>query len=205
MKKGNVVVESRLMSNNQSDGVNHGGVPEFDKASPFALLSITPLFFIDHEILKQNYRLLQETLHPDRYPLQSKEAEIACLMASAINQAYAVLQDPLQRAKALLLLKGGAIPGASGQTICDPRFMDEALDLKELLEAAQTAESCAQLISALSEKERQVGELFQDAFLANDLTAMSDAYIRLSFVVKTKNDAACALTEMGIGDYAPSA
>ncbi len=193
------------MSNNQSFSIDHEGVSEFDKASPFALLSITPTFVLDYEMLKQNYRLLQETLHPDRYPQKSKEAEVACLMASAINQAYAVLQDPLRRAKALFVLKGCSIPGEGGQTICDPRFMDEALVLKELLEEAQTPESCAQLISALSEKERQVGELFQDAFLANDLAAMSDAYIRLSFVVKTKNDAACVLTEMGIGDYVPSA
>lgn len=206
-----MAVESRLMSNNKSDGINHGSGAEFDNASPFALLSIMPTFLIDHKMLKQNYLLLQETLHPDRYPSQSKEAEVACSMVSAINQAYSVLEDPLRRAKALLLLKGCPIPGEDGQTICDPRFMEEALVLKELLEAVKTAESCAQLISALSEKERQVGVLFQDAFLVNDVDSMSDAYIRLSFIVKTKNDASYRLTEMGrlteigIGDYVPSA
>ncbi len=206
MKKGNVAVESRLMSSDQPVITERMSVYELDNASPFALLSIAPTFVLDIEMVKRNYTLLQETLHPDRYPHQTKEAEVACLMASAINQAYAILRDPLRRAKALLSLKGCSIPGEDGQTIRDPRFMEEALTLKELLEEAQTPESCIHLIEILSQKQKQVDELFQAAFLANDLVGMSDAYIRLSFIVKTKSDARLdGVDIIRMGDYAPSA
>ncbi|MES2607351.1 MAG: Fe-S protein assembly co-chaperone HscB [Pseudomonadota bacterium] len=159
------------------------------RRTPFDLLSVKPAYLLDWCLLDHNLAALQETLHPDLYPNGSQERDIADSMSSAINNAYAILKDPIQRARALLSLSNISIPGENGKTINEPELMEEALSLKELLEEATIKNDFDTLLQTLSAKQCILEDQFNSAFLTNNKIGMQNAYVQLSFCIKTLNDA----------------
>lgn len=103
---------------------------------PFALLGLTPAYTLDRDELEQRYRDLQRALHPDRYT-QAPPAErrMALSKAVEVNQAYRVLKDDLQRAEALVKLRGVA----TQQQPADPEFLMAIMELREALSEAKAA------------------------------------------------------------------
>ncbi len=60
--------------------------------------SIEPTFDIDLVQLKRNFRVLQQTVHPDIYTMkEEKERRLSEVQSSFINKAYETLRDPLKR------------------------------------------------------------------------------------------------------------
>jgi molecular chaperone HscB len=57
-------------------------------------------------------------------------------MASRINEGNRVLRDPIARARYLLELMGVDL-GTDSETVRDPEFLMEQMELREALEAAQ--------------------------------------------------------------------
>ncbi|MES2252305.1 MAG: hypothetical protein V4482_01300 [Pseudomonadota bacterium] len=157
--------------------------------TPFALLSVLPTYTIDWLVVDHNLSILQETLHPDCYPLGSHERELADVTLSLINNAYSVLKDPIQRIRALFDVRNIPIPGKNGQTINDPLMMDEAFLLKESLDEACIKGQIDLFIKSLNEQQKLLEDHFNNAFLNNDEIKMKKTYIRLSFCLKTLNDA----------------
>jgi molecular chaperone HscB len=157
--------------------------------TPFALLSVEPAYHLDWSVVDCNLVSLQEILHPDLYPIGSEERSVADAMLSSVNNAYAVLKDPIQRARILLKLKNIGVPGENGETINDPEMMEEALLLKQFLEEASAQNDFDSLFETLNNQQKKIEELFNLALLANTENDMKDTYIRLSFCIKTHNDA----------------
>ena len=160
-----------------------------DDMNPFALLSVLPAYNLDWEMIDRTMSALQETLHPDLYPAGSHERDIADTMLSKINNAYVILKDPIQRARALFDVKNMSVPGEKGQTISDPEMMEEALLLKESLEAACFKNEFEDVLKTLDMQKDTFEEQFNEAFLSDNKNNMNVAYIRLSFCIKTLNDA----------------
>ena len=73
----------------------------------FELFGIPARFRIDADALETAYRALQSDVHPDRYASGSEAERRLALQSSArVNEAYAALKDPVERARYLLTLSG---------------------------------------------------------------------------------------------------
>ncbi|MDP3371919.1 MAG: Fe-S protein assembly co-chaperone HscB [Candidatus Paracaedibacteraceae bacterium] len=163
--------------------------------SPFALLSIPPNYLFDWDIVNKNLRSLQETLHPDLYPSGSHECEIAQNMMSEVNNAYRVLKDPLLRAHVLFKLNGMTIPGSDAKTVTDPTIMEEALEIKEQLENANSHSKLNSLVKRLTSQQIILEKKLDAAFKTSNETEVYSTYARLSFCIKTQTDACRLLTK----------
>lgn len=112
----------------------------------FELFDISPSFEVDLQQLKTKYRQLQQQHHPDKNQ-QDQTADSqntnAVLQSSQINQAYQTLSCADSRAA--YLLKLNKQDNGLENSIGDMDFLQHALELREQLEEAQTAEQLASL------------------------------------------------------------
>ncbi len=77
--------------------------PQSPIDDPFALLGLDRSFRIDQPALQRAWLQRTAALHPDRHP----DPVQAASLLSRVNRAKSVLEDPEQRANALLVLLGG--------------------------------------------------------------------------------------------------
>ncbi len=63
----------------------------------YDVLDLSPTATSDE--IKEAYRLLVSMLHPDKFPLGSKQQQWAHTKLQSINEAYSVLKDPQQRSQ----------------------------------------------------------------------------------------------------------
>ncbi len=106
----------------------------------FELFGLPVAFILDTDALAERYRELQRVVHPDRYAAASgQEQRLALQQATAVNEAYETLKDPVKRARYLLSLKGIEMD-AQQETTRDTAFLMEQLQLREELENARHAE-----------------------------------------------------------------
>lgn len=120
---------------------------------PFAVFGLPRSFDVDDRTLEQRYLRLSRECHPDLHRARDTADCIAVLQRSAeINDAWRVLRDPWQRAKALVEL---ASPGVLERTKkLDPGFLADALELAEevaFADAAATAPLRARITRALAD------------------------------------------------------
>jgi molecular chaperone HscB len=110
----------------------------------FELFGFTPALDIDEAQLAERFARLRAQFHPDRFSLASHlERRLAVQRAADINDAHAILADPLRRANHLLELRGGAADEA--KTLQDPAFLMQQMELREALDAAQDEATRARL------------------------------------------------------------
>lgn len=102
-------------------------IPTLD---PFTVFGVPRSLDLDERALERRYFELSRECHPDLLRSQAPADCIAVLQRSAeINDAWRVLRDPWQRAKALLEAQS---PGVLARTEkLDPATLDEALELAE--------------------------------------------------------------------------
>ncbi len=97
---------------------------------PFAVFGLPRSLDLDEKALEQRYLRLSRECHPDLHRARDTADCIAVLQRSAeINDAWKVLRDPWQRARALVELLS---PGVLDRTKkLDPTFLADALELAE--------------------------------------------------------------------------
>lgn len=114
----------------------------------FQLFDLSASFEVDIDSLSNRYRELQNETHPDRFSAGTEQEKLlAVQLNSYLNEAYATLKSPLQRAGYLLKLQDVPIDTVSQE--------DLGMDL--LLEQMQLREKLAELPgddSALPELEK---------------------------------------------------
>jgi len=113
--------------------------------SHFELFGIEPGFALDRAALDRAYREIQGRIHPDRFA-HAGEAERRASMqwTTRVNEAYRVLQDPLERARHLLELNGVDVAFETN-TAMPTEFLERQMTLRESLEAASEARDAAAL------------------------------------------------------------
>lgn len=134
-----------------------GALLPFDPScSLFAVLGVGESYDLDGTDLRTRVVELQRRLHPDRFAqapasLQRRSLE----WSTRINEAAAVLGDPLRRADYLFARRYGrsALSEAQG-SIRDPDLLMRQMELREQLEAISEARDQA----ALDALRRQIGE-----------------------------------------------
>ena len=135
----------------------------------FELFGLPERFELDDAALEARYRTLAAQFHPDRSAAASAfEQRQAVMMASAVNQAYQALKDPLERAAYLLELRG-INADAPEHTAYAPEFLMQQMEWRETLAEARAAGDTA----ALNALERQVSA--EQTALYGQLAAAFDA------------------------------
>jgi len=113
--------------------------------SHFELFGLEPGFALDRAALDRAYREIQGRIHPDRFA-HAGEAERRASMqwTTRVNEAYRVLQNPLERARHLLELNGVDVAFETN-TAMPAEFLERQMTLRESLEAASEARDTAAL------------------------------------------------------------
>ena len=111
----------------------------------FTLFQLEPAFDIDTAALEQTYRRLAARFHPDRHAAASVfEQKQAMMMASAVNEAYRILKNPIDRA-AYLLEQHNIHADSPEHTSFPPEFLMQQMEWRETLEEARAQNNQAAL------------------------------------------------------------
>ncbi len=93
----------------------------------FEIFQLPQKFSLDENALEQKYFEFQKQFHPDKAGLDEIERSIA------INNAYAVLKNPLKRAIHILQLNGIDLENDSKATKPDFATLEQVLEIQEKL------------------------------------------------------------------------
>lgn len=99
----------------------------------FALFGLPVSFSVDSAGLEAGWKRMQRTVHPDRFArADDAQKRLALQWSTLINEAYAVLKDPLRRAEYLCSLAGVSVD-AHSNTRMPEDFLELQLRLREEL------------------------------------------------------------------------
>lgn len=166
--------------------------------SHFELFGLRASFELDPADLASRYLELQRRFHPDKFARASdQERRLALQLTAQINEAYQTLKDPLRRGRYLLGLRGVSTDDET-DTVMDPAFLAEQMQIREDLEEARAAPDSATRLDAMSrdlqtrlegriqsltelfatdtdEARRQARELLREMQFLNKLAVQLDA------------------------------
>ncbi|NVN84332.1 MULTISPECIES: co-chaperone HscB [unclassified Vibrio] len=158
----------------------------------FELFGLPLQFQLDGSLLSSQFRDLQRQFHPDKFATASeRDRLLAVQKAAQINDAYQVLKNPISRAEYLLMQHGEDIRGEQ-QTMQDPMFLMEQMELREELE--DIADS-SEPEDALFAFEGKVSKMYKQQLSAIQQELDSEAWLeaadrvrKLKFIAKLKNE-----------------
>lgn len=160
--------------------------------NPFAVFGLPVEFALDRALLELRYRELQKVVHPDRaVSLPAGERTMMLSHAVSVNEAYRVLRDDVQRAEALLRVKGMLAESASPAS---QEFLMEMLELRE--ELAAVRHDSAQLNNLVVRAQKHVDEakgLLEQSLSAESFAAATEALARLRYFVRFADEVDSAL------------
>jgi len=167
-----------------------GAVQPPGQTDHFMRLGLMRGFDLEADQLQKQYFGFQRRLHPDRFATRSpKERALSQQQATALNEAYEVLKDPLRRAAYLLRLSGCVVNVEESATVSDPALLMEAMEMREALEEAETPEEVVELAA---KAESEVAACIRDlskAFAADDLDRAGRLTTRLKYLGKMAEEA----------------
>ena len=175
------------------------GITLSPSANYFSLFGFPLQFSVDHAELQRCFRELQKTVHPDRYA-HAGDAErlMAVREAARINDAYQTLKDPVRRARYLLEIKGE--DWRDEQTLRDPAFLMDQMELREALEDAVASAQldelehfCTRVKKLERNHEASLADLFKDLDHL-DLAGAKKSIQKLMFFRKLSDEAETALS-----------
>lgn len=167
-----------------------GAVQPPHAADHFERLGLERGFGVDEHELARRYFALQARLHPDRFAGKTaKERAASLAQATALNEAYQVLRDPLARAGYLLQLAGASAPTEESATINDPELLMESLDRREELASAETPEEVNNLVHRADTDAEACVHGLATAFGANDLAEAARLATRLKYLTRLAEEA----------------
>ncbi|SON50468.1 co-chaperone HscB [Vibrio tapetis] len=158
----------------------------------FELFGLPTQFNLDAAHLSAQFRELQKRFHPDKYATASeRDRLLAVQKAAQINDAYQVLKQPISRAEYLLSELGVDIRNEQN-TMQDPAFLMEQMELREELEQIETS---SEPESKLFDFEQTVGKMYkshlaalQQALADKQLDQAASGIRKLKFIAKLNNE-----------------
>ena len=159
---------------------------------PFTLFGLPPRMTLDRAALDERWRRLQGEVHPDRFAAEGAAAQrVAMQWAVRVNEAYAILKDPLRRAECLCGLRGVPVQ-AERHTDMPAGFLMQQMAWREALDDAATdgnAAAVQALADDVTAQERQtlahVQSLLDDV---GDVPAAAQQVRVLMFLQKFRRD-----------------
>lgn len=158
----------------------------------FELFGLPLQFQLDGSLLSSQFRDLQRQFHPDKFATASeRDRLLAVQKAAQINDAYQVLKNPVSRAEYLLVQHGEDIRGEQ-QTMQDPMFLMEQMELREELEDIADSSDPEDALFAF---EGKVSKMYKQQLSAIQQELNSEAWLeaadrvrKLKFIAKLKNE-----------------
>lgn len=158
----------------------------------FELFGLPLQFQLDGSLLSSQFRDLQRQFHPDKFAIASeRDRLLAVQKAAQINDAYQVLKNPISRAEYLLVQHGEDIRGEQ-QTMQDPMFLMEQMELREELEDIADSSDPEDALFAF---EGKVSKMYKQQLSAIQQELESEAWLeaadrvrKLKFIAKLKNE-----------------
>ncbi|KHA60221.1 cobalamin 5'-phosphate synthase [Vibrio variabilis] len=158
----------------------------------FELFGLPSQFKLDGSLLSSQFRELQKQFHPDNFATASERDRLMAVQKAAeINDAYQVLKSPISRAEYLLAENGVEIRGEQ-QTMQDPMFLMEQMELREELEEIA---SHADSEEALFNFDAKVSKMFKQhlSLVEQELNdalwlKAAERVRKLKFIAKLKNE-----------------
>ncbi|RDX35051.1 Fe-S protein assembly co-chaperone HscB [Kangiella sp. HD9-110m-PIT-SAG06] len=159
----------------------------------FELFGLEPNFFVDQKDLSSKLKRLLQSAHPDRHAQGgSQQQMLAMQKTTRLNDAFAVLKNPVKRAQYLLQVEKD-LDTTKDHTVNDPEFLMQQLELREELDTISRQKDASELmgfaekIEQMSEQqEAELGDLFQQN--PWDLDALKVSIYKLQFLHKTLHD-----------------
>lgn len=160
----------------------------------FELFGLPTQFALDGSLLSSQFRELQKRFHPDNFAAASERDRLMAVQKAAeINDAYQVLKAPMTRAEYIILLHGIELRGEQ-QTLQDPMFLMEQMELREELEAVeQSSDPESALFDFDSKVSRMLKSYLQQVEQQlNDANwdIAADTVRKLKFIAKLKDEVA---------------
>lgn len=144
---------------------------------PYQILGIEKVYALDMKQLEQRYFEMQRKAHPDQFVNASSEQKVRALkLSTELNQAYAILKDPVQRALILLEMNGIKPLKHEPETLMLVMEWNEKVDRGE---------------DVLPELNQMQQELFTDietGFSEDDFEKVRKSLYRLTYVSKLLRD-----------------
>ncbi|WP_105253780.1 co-chaperone HscB [Pseudoalteromonas sp. T1lg75] len=161
----------------------------------FELFSIPVNYDVDLQEIGARYLELQRAAHPDRHSGGSEREKLLAVQKTAeINDALQTLKHPLKRAEYMLAELGLELRGEQ-QTLQDPMFLMQQMELREELEEVKTSSDPDAAIAKLEQHIKELNSEYSNelqSLLAsqeeNDWHKAADNVRKLKFVYKLKDE-----------------
>jgi molecular chaperone HscB len=155
----------------------------------FARLGLPAALELEPASLDRAYFALQRQWHPDRFVARPPDERArASSEAAALNDAYRTLKDPLSRAVYFAELRGVELPG-DGKTIDDPDLLMEAMETREALHEAASADAVDALAGEAKRQAQKALAELADLFLHENKPAIRKTLLRLRYFDKFAEEA----------------
>ncbi|MBC8268924.1 MAG: Fe-S protein assembly co-chaperone HscB [Rhodospirillaceae bacterium] len=162
-----------------------GAVQPPGQMDHYQRLGLAVSFDINVADLDQLYFDLQRHLHPDRFATRSpRERAISQLQATAINDAYETLKEPLTRADYLVHLRGMGVFPEGCNLINDQALLMETMELREALAEAETTDQVDVLSVRAQDDIKVCIEQLSKLFSENDIEGACKLTTRLKYLQK---------------------
>jgi len=156
----------------------------------FTRLGLPVAYHIHTDHLDHQYFGFQRRMHPDRFAAKSsKEKALSQAQATALNDAYETLTDPVKRAVYLLGHVGYSVDLHGSKTVSDPVLLMEQMELREALAEAETEEQVAALLHQAEETAQSCQHEMVRAFQAREYAEAARLVLRLKYLTKLVEDA----------------
>jgi molecular chaperone HscB len=167
-----------------------GAVQGPNDTDHFTRLGLPMEYHIHPEHLDRQYLGFQRRMHPDRFATKTpKEKALSQAQATALNDAYETLTDPVKRAVYLLGHVGHAIDLHGAHTISDPVLLMEQLEMREALEDAETLEQAKSFLIKAEKDVHHCQHDMAEAFQHGDHAKAAKLVLRLKYLSKLVEDA----------------
>ena len=177
-----------------------GAVQGPGNSDHFQRLALPASFDIDPDALQRQYFGFQRRLHPDRFAAKSPtERALSQAQATALNEAYEALRDPLKRAVHLLERVGHAVDLHSAATITDPVLLGEQMERREVMEAANTPDAIKDVLVQADHELASCRDTLSRAFAAEDWPEAARLVVRLKYLTKLADEARAKKARMARG------
>ncbi|MBF0247489.1 MAG: Fe-S protein assembly co-chaperone HscB [Alphaproteobacteria bacterium] len=163
----------------------------------FRRLGIAVSFDLDVPALDRLYFDLQRRLHPDRFATRApKEKALSQQQATALNDAYETLKDPLKRADYMVHILGVEVLPEGCTLVKDQKILIEAMEMREKLAAADTMEQLNVIQRETKAEIQDVLSALSLAFQGHDIPGACELTTRLKYLDKMMGEVRHARARM---------
>ena len=157
----------------------------------FELFQLPVHFSVDLSHLENNYFELQQRFHPDRFAGRAEsEKLLAVKQSSIVNDAYAILKNPLKRAEYILKLQDILVNHDSRDAHSpSPMLLMEMMELRERLAECDSPKARASFCDDVAQLIADTLQAVSDAFDNEDYPLAADLTTKLQYLYKTNGEA----------------